>query len=192
MEFEFLNRQKSNRTSKSALAGLKSNFQYSYRNNPVDTDGPNVVSGSTSRRSVAKQGNNEFVSPTRKRALRSKSATPAPSYSSTTKRKKRTKKVTKTNSPLSKKVYWSILSLLFLRIIFMDNGVIDYFNMEKTLEYKQQEYLSITKENNDLIEEVKLIKSNRVYQKKLAREHLGVIAPDEYLVLFARENTSAR
>jgi cell division protein FtsB len=102
-------------------------------------------------------------------------------------RKSASKKVV-ANS-FTKKLFWGVLSLLFLRIVFMDNGLIDYYDMERTLDYKDQEYVSITKENNELLDEIKLIKTNRSHQKKITREHLGVIAHDEYLVLFAREKS---
>lgn len=194
MEFDFINRRKDANNTNSVLASIKSNYQHSYRDNAIN-DGPNIVSGTATRKAVAKQGTNEFVAPVSRRTTRTSPA-PAPSYSSGARKKKKVRASSSSTSslksmPLSKKIYWGVLCLMFLRLVFMDNGLIDYINMERTLKHKQQEYLSITKENHDLVEEINLIKTNRPYQKKIARDHLGVIAPDEYLVLFARENTAA-
>jgi hypothetical protein len=38
-----------------------------------------------------------------------------------------------------------------------------------------------------MLNEIKLINTSKFYQKKMARELLGVIAPDEYLIIFAKE-----
>jgi cell division protein FtsB len=43
-------------------------------------------------------------------------------------------------------------------------------------------------ENKDLKTEITKIQLDRNYQKQLAKEHLGVIAADEFLILFAGEN----
>ena len=70
----------------------------------------------------------------------------------------------------------------------MESGVIDYHSMHKTLESKQNNLKLLRLENAELIQEINKIKTSPSYQKKLARDHLGVIAKDEYLVLFSRES----
>lgn len=86
------------------------------------------------------------------------------------------------------KVGWMVCGVLFLRLILMDNGVLDYYDMEKTLDKNHYQLELIREENADLVTEIHEIKTNPRYQKKLAREHLGVIAQNEYLVLFAKDS----
>lgn len=69
----------------------------------------------------------------------------------------------------------------------MDRGVLDYYTMGQTIKTKHYNLELLKKENYDLEIEIQKIKSDRSYQKLLAREHLGVIASDEYLVLFSRD-----
>jgi cell division protein FtsB len=101
----------------------------------------------------------------------------------------------KTRGALKREEYllkglWICFGFLFLRLIFMENGVIDYYNMETALEYKHDVHLNLIAENKDLVKEIKLIKTSATYQKKLAREHLGVIDRDEFLILFAGQKAS--
>lgn len=85
------------------------------------------------------------------------------------------------------KLAWGFACILFLRLIFVDRGVIDYFSKENLIKAKQIQLQYLEKDNVELNEEIKKIKSDVTYQKKLARDHLGVIDDDEYLVLFAKE-----
>lgn len=81
-----------------------------------------------------------------------------------------------------------IIAALTLRLVFMERGVIDYYNTKDHITQKIHELELLEQENRELIKEIHEIKVNPVYQKKLARDHLGVIAKDEYLVLFASDN----
>lgn len=85
------------------------------------------------------------------------------------------------------KIGWSVIGLLVLRLIFMDRGVWDYFATEGSIREKQNELKSIQTENKSLRTEIVKIQSDRNYQRQLAKEHLGVIAADEFLILFAGE-----
>lgn len=87
------------------------------------------------------------------------------------------------------KLGWLVCLGLFLRLIFMDNGVLDYYRMESHIQKKEYGLEMLIKENSGLITEIHRIKTEPAYQKKLAREHLGVIAADEYLILFAQESS---
>jgi cell division protein FtsB len=98
------------------------------------------------------------------------------------------KKNTKLKKNLLAKVGWSVVGLLVLRLIFMDRGVWDYFATEGLIKEKQEELSSIQKENKDLKTEISRIEVDKNYQRQLAKEHLGVIAADEFLVLFAGES----
>jgi cell division protein FtsB len=70
----------------------------------------------------------------------------------------------------------------------MDRGVWDYFGTESDIREKQNELKSIIVENRDLKGEIVRIQNDRNYQRQLAKEHLGVIAADEFLILFAGES----
>ena len=87
------------------------------------------------------------------------------------------------------RIGWSVVGLLVLRLFFMDRGVVDYFSSESRLQEKREELEMVRKENKDLTAEIQKIKHDRNFQKQLAKEHLGVIAADEFLILFAGEST---
>ena len=74
--------------------------------------------------------------------------------------------------------------------MFMQGGVVDYFNMEAQIEAKMAQVQALKLENTHLEQEIKKIKTDASYQKQLARESLGVIAKDEYLIVFPREKVS--
>ncbi|MBA2404119.1 MAG: septum formation initiator family protein [Bdellovibrionales bacterium] len=99
-----------------------------------------------------------------------------------------TKKNTKTKKNLLPKIAWSVVGLLVLRLICMDRGVWDYFATEGDIREKQSELRSIQQENKSLQTEITRIKVDKNYQRHLAKDHLGVIAADEFLVLFAGES----
>jgi cell division protein FtsB len=99
------------------------------------------------------------------------------------------KKKEKTN--LLPKIAWSVIGLLILRLICMDRGVWDYFATEGDIRVKQNELRSIQRENKELSTEIAKIQVDKNYQRSLAKEHLGVIAADEFLILFAGETPEA-
>lgn len=106
-------------------------------------------------------------------------------------------KATKRRSSLSKpldvndtvvKVFWAVCGVLILRLIFSGGGVVDYYKRQAQLNERHYEKNRIFEENQVLRGEIELIKSNAVHQKKLVREHLGFIAADEFLILFAKDS----
>ncbi len=97
------------------------------------------------------------------------------------------KKKEKSKINILSKLGWSVIGILVLRLIFMDRGVWDYFSTERDIKEKRDEFKSIQRENTDLKSEISRIQLDRNYQKQLAKEHLGVIAVDEFLILFAGE-----
>lgn len=98
------------------------------------------------------------------------------------------KKSPKNKKNLLPKIGWAVVGLLVLRLICMDRGVWDYFATEGAIKEKKDELKSIQVENRDLKTEISRIQLDRNYQRQLAKEHLGVIAADEFLVLFAGES----
>ena len=85
---------------------------------------------------------------------------------------------------------WIFCFVLLGRLIFAQRGVVDYYSQEKLIQRKIYQNELIAKENGELSTEVKRLNEDPTYQRKLVRKHLGVIAKDEYLILFAREKYS--
>ena len=81
---------------------------------------------------------------------------------------------------------WIICGALILRLLIMDGGVFDFYSMEEVIENKTTRLDELRDENVQIIKEIKKIKTSGKYQKKLARKHLGHIAQDEYLIIFAK------
>lgn len=102
-------------------------------------------------------------------------------------KKPRASKAKKEKTNLLPKIAWSVIGLLVLRLICMDRGVWDYFATEGNIKEKQNELRSIQRENKELSGEITRIQVDKNYQRQLAKEHLGVIAADEFLILFAGE-----
>ena len=78
---------------------------------------------------------------------------------------------------------WIFCLILFVRLVFADRGIVEYYQRESNLAERQRDYLMISDSNQGLIKEIGLLKKSKGHQKKTIREHLGFIARDEYLVL---------
>jgi cell division protein FtsB len=98
---------------------------------------------------------------------------------------------TKAKKNILPKIGWVMIGLLVLRLICMDRGVWDYFATEKVIKEKQEELRDINTENRELKAEINRISLDKNYQRQLAKEHLGVIAVDEFLILFAGESSES-
>ena len=86
------------------------------------------------------------------------------------------------------KLGWLMCFALVVRLFMMEGGVADYYSMDQALIEKNKELDSLRLENAELVKEIHKIRTSPQYQKQLAREHLGVIAKDEYLVLFSKDH----
>jgi cell division protein FtsB len=86
------------------------------------------------------------------------------------------------------KICWLIILMLCLRLVFMERGIWDFYQMENRLSERQYEIDQTKIENIELQKEILRIKNDKNYQKQLARDHLGVIAENEYLVIFANDS----
>lgn len=149
---------------------------------------PGVSSTANSRVSVA-TANTEttFVTPKRpQRNLKSNTLKYPVKKTSTSKRKKIQKKKVK-NAWLIKGA-WVLLAFIFLRLIFAERGVLDYFAMQDLIEHKLNLIEETKLENKAIVDEMDLIKNNGRYQKKIVREKLGFISGDEYLVIFSEDS----
>jgi len=99
-----------------------------------------------------------------------------------------TKKAPRAKKNILARIGWSVIGLLVLRLICMDRGVWDYFATDGEISEKQSELRSIQTENKQLRTEISKIQLDKNFQRQLAKEHLGVIAADEFLILFAGES----
>ena len=144
----------------------------------------NTKDGATRKR-VGKAGMNEFTLPTRQNA---KSKTPEIEYAPARKKNKvRKSAAIFQDMPIWKKAMWGMYALMVLRLIFMQGGLLDFYYLEQALNDKQAEIVSVQSENEAIADDIEKLRTDRNFQKKTARENLGVIAEDEYLVVFARE-----
>lgn len=104
-------------------------------------------------------------------------------------RKTASKSKLKDRALLLPRIGWGIAVLLLLRLIFMERGVLQYWQMSGTIAERETELARVKKENGEIRKEIRRIDFDKGYQRQLAKEHLGVIAADEFLILFAGEAT---
>lgn len=86
------------------------------------------------------------------------------------------------------RIGWGIVGILVLRLIFMERGVIDYLGMNSRINEKKQEITRLENENSAISSEMRRLTLDKSYQRQITKETLGVIAADEFLVLFAGES----
>lgn len=155
---------------------------------------------SSSRVKVAKGDDNvSFLSPLKKKIASVPKISYATSSQGRTSRltrssqSSRAKRGSSGDGPLSKVsqfflfLGWGFCLVLFFRLIFADNGVVDFYKKKDLIENRLSKLERLKKENEKTLFEIEQMEANRSYQKKMARKHLGVIARDEYLILFAKE-----
>ena len=165
------------------------------RAQPMSMSSSNTINGSainstsarrTSRRNLPSSIDDIEITGARKRTR--KAASPAKvNYVKTKKKSSRTANFIWTWH----KFWWMVATIAFLRLLLMENGVIDYYKVENSIENNHQVLSLIQNENAELVTEIHKIQTSARYQKKLARDHLGVIAPGEYLILFAKDSAES-
>ena len=139
----------------------------------------------TTRNSVATGMDDvEFAEPIKPR--RRKKAAPVKYVKPLKKSAKKRKSTLKFEWTMTK-VGWMVCLGLLVRLISMEGGLLDYNSMDEALVAKQVEFESLRTENAEIVREIHNIKTSPRYQKQLARDHLGVIAQDEYLVIFTKD-----
>lgn len=149
------------------------------------------------RKSVAKPENSELMGELKKKTQVPTTLAYAPvaAPSVRAKRKVKTKKDGATKdikarfNNLVVKGGWLFCVFLMGRLIFSDGGIMDYYSQKTLLENKVSELEANKKENEMLAKEIELIKDDSNYQKKIVRDNLGMIAKDEFLILFPKESS---
>ncbi len=87
-----------------------------------------------------------------------------------------------------KKLLFSLSFAIFIiHLVKCDSGIYDYWLKEKLLEEKAENLIKLKIENDELYSEIIKIQTDQFYQRQLIKEHLGHLAKDEFLILFAKE-----
>ena len=129
----------------------------------------------------------QFVRPTRTQSSARKSTIKYPvKKTSTTKRKRA--KTTKARNEWVMRGAWLFLAVIFVRLVFAERGVLDYFSMKDLIDHKLNLIEQTRVDNKEIVKEMDLIRNSARYQKKIVREKLGFISQDEYLVIFSGES----
>ncbi len=76
---------------------------------------------------------------------------------------------------------------LLINVCFSSGGLKDYYVKNKLLEDKEDILHEIQVENEHLYDEIMKIQTDKIYQKKLVRDILGLVAEDEFLILFSKK-----
>jgi hypothetical protein len=80
-----------------------------------------------------------------------------------------------------------VMGIFIFRLLTMEQGVFHYFSKSVELQILEQEVRHIQLENDEIVKDIKLSSSSARYQRRMVRELLGVIAEDEYLIVFAQD-----
>lgn len=81
-----------------------------------------------------------------------------------------------------------ILSFIYLTIslVFGDMGIIRYLELNETRHTLEKQIAEIHVQNEQLKNQLKLLKEDSFYREKLAREEFGLAKPDEYIFQYDR------
>jgi cell division protein FtsB len=85
-------------------------------------------------------------------------------------------------------VTFFVLCFIYLTvsIIFGDMGLIRYVELNRTKDKMERQMDDITKQNEKLRTQIKLLKTDPFYREKVAREEYGLAKPDEYIFQYDR------
>ncbi|MDA8433741.1 MAG: septum formation initiator family protein [Nitrospiraceae bacterium] len=81
-----------------------------------------------------------------------------------------------------------ILSFLYLTasLLFGDAGLFRYMELNRTRRSLEGQLVEISRQNEQIRQEITLLKEDPFYREKLAREEFGLAKPDEYIFLYDR------
>lgn len=133
------------------------------------------------RRSVGKPDSTEFTSSVRRTTRK---ATPQIGYATSSARKREKASLDQKYVDWLVKGSWIFCGLMFLRLIFVDGGIVDLYKRKAALRDRVHEYQEIVTENKAVSKEIDKMLHDQAFQKKLVRDNLGFISKDEYLILF--------
>jgi len=81
-----------------------------------------------------------------------------------------------------------VLGFLYLSIslLFGDAGLFRYLELMKTKQNLQNQISDLSRQNEQIREQIRLLKEDPFYREKLAREEYGLARPDEYIFQYER------
>jgi cell division protein FtsB len=81
-----------------------------------------------------------------------------------------------------------ILGFMYLSIslLFGDAGLFRYMELMKTKRSLQGQITDLSRQNEKVREQIRLLKEDPFYREKLAREEYGLAKPDEYIFKYER------
>ncbi len=76
-----------------------------------------------------------------------------------------------------------ILSFIYLSasLLFGDAGLFRYLELTRTRKNLERQLVEISRQNEQIRTEIKLLKEDSFYREKFAREEFGLAKPDEYI-----------
>lgn len=85
-------------------------------------------------------------------------------------------------------VTFVVLSFIYLTIglVFGDMGLFRYLELSKTKKNLQKQLVEINQQNEQIRQQIKLLKEDPFYREKFAREEFGLARPDEYIFQYER------
>lgn len=85
-------------------------------------------------------------------------------------------------------VTFVILSFIYLSIslIFGDMGLLKYIELNRTRTNMEKQLAEISRQNEQIRAQIKLLKEDPFYKEKFAREEFGLAKPDEYIFQYER------
>ncbi|MCY4524145.1 MAG: septum formation initiator family protein [Halobacteriovoraceae bacterium] len=88
------------------------------------------------------------------------------------------------------KIGWGVCLFLLIRLIFAERGMIDYYGRKKILTERNNILYRLKEDNKNIIKEIRKIKMDENFKKKIVRDRLGFISADEFLILFQKDSAS--
>ncbi|MBI5102030.1 MAG: septum formation initiator family protein [Nitrospirae bacterium] len=81
-----------------------------------------------------------------------------------------------------------LLSFIYLSInlVFGEMGLLRHFELNKTRRNLERQLTDLSRQNDDIKNQIKLLKEDPFYREKLAREEFGLAKPDEYIFQYDR------
>ncbi len=84
-----------------------------------------------------------------------------------------------------KLIFFTLFILCFvyftISLLFGDMGLLRYIELNRTKRSLEKQLIEISRQNEDIKTQIKLLKEDPFYREKFAREEFGLAKPDEYI-----------
>jgi len=99
---------------------------------------------------------------------------------------------TKSSPSFRQKAAWVLFLFLIISVIFVclagDRGVLELYRRKLIYQHLDAEINKLLQGNDQLKEEIRLLREDPFTIEKIAREELGLVKPGEIVYLFPRKN----